>query len=119
MVKPNQGRPTKMTVEVVSKLDDAFMFGATVTEACYLSGISRETFYQHYRSDQEFSDKMERARSWLSTQAKHTLTAAILNGDIRSSIWLLRKRDSLPTETIQEEIKSQPDLVSKELKGLS
>lgn len=98
------GRPTKMTPWVVRKLEDAIKFGATVSEACYLSGISREMFYQHYRSNPGFSDKIENARSFLAVKAKHNLTAAILDGDLKSSLWLLDKRDSLPTTDVQEEI---------------
>lgn len=98
------GRPTKMTVTVVSKLEDAFRFGATVSEACYLSVISREMFYQHYRSDLDFSDKIERARSWLAITAKHNVATEIMNGNIKASVWLLEKNNSLPTVTIEEEL---------------
>ncbi len=104
MTEQKLGRPTKMTVSVVSKLEDAFRFGATVSEACYLSGISREMFYQHYRSDQNFSDIIERARSWLAITAKHNVAAEIMNGNIKASVWFLEKINSLPTATIQEEI---------------
>lgn len=98
------GRPTKMTAWVVRKLEDSIKFGATVSEACYLSGISREMFYQHYRSDQEFSDKIENARSFLVVKAKHNLTVAILDGDLKTSLWLLDKRISLPTTSVLEEM---------------
>lgn len=98
------GRPTKMTPWVVRKLEDSIKFGATVSEACYLSGISREMFYQHYRSDQEFSDKIENARSFLEVKAKHNLTVAILDGDLKTSLWLLDKRVSVPTTSVLEEI---------------
>ena len=103
MSKSKPGRPTKMTAPVVSKLEDAFRFGATVSEACFLSGISREMFYQHCRSSQDFSDKMERARSWLAITAKHNLATEIMNGNIKASVWLLERRESLPAATIQEE----------------
>ena len=76
MTEQKLGRPTKMTAPVVSKLEDAFRVGATVSEACHLSGISREMFYQHYRSDLDFSDKIERARSWLAMTAKHKCGSA-------------------------------------------
>jgi hypothetical protein len=109
MAKSKQGRPTKMTAEVVRKLEDAFKFGATVTEACFLSDISREMFYQHYRLDQVFSDKIERARSWLVITAKHNLATAIIKGDIKSSVWLLEKRGTLPMDSIQEEIPKEPE----------
>lgn len=103
------GRPTKMTAEVVSKLEEAFRFGATISEACYLSCISREMFYQHFRSDLEFSDKIERARSWLAITAKHNLAVAIMNGDTKASVWLIEKRDSLPATTIEEELPQKPE----------
>lgn len=93
-----------MTAAVVSKLEDAFKHGATVTEACYLSGVSRDTFYKHYQADKEFSDKMELARSWLSTIAKHNLAAAIEGGDIKASVWLLEKHVALPVAPISTEI---------------
>jgi len=109
MEKPKQGRPSKMTADVVRKLEEAFQFGATVSEACHLSDISREMFYQHYRSNQDFSDKIEKARSWLAVRAKHNVATAIMNGDIKSSVWLLEKRDSLPTATIEQEIPPLPE----------
>ena len=98
------GRPTKLTPWVVRKLENAIKFDASVSEACYSSGISRETFYQHYRSDSEFSDKIENARSFLAVKAKHNLTVAILDGDLKTSLWLLDKRVSLPTTTVLEEM---------------
>lgn len=104
MSKPKLGRPTKLTTEVVSELEEAFRFGATISEACYLSDISREMFYQHFRSDKEFSDKIEQARSWIAAIAKRNLAVAIMNGDIKTSVWLIEKRNLLPTVTIEEEI---------------
>lgn len=103
MSKKLVGRPTKITNSVVKKLEDAFQHGSTVAEACYYSGISRETFYAHYNSDNEFSDKMDRSRSWLIMKAKHNIASAILAGDLKSSAWLLEKALS-PINPIEEEI---------------
>lgn len=100
-----------MTAAVVSKLEDAFKHGATVTEACYLSGVSRDTFYKHYQSDKVFSDKMELARSWLSTIAKHNLAAAVQDGDIKASMWLLEKHIAIPVTPIGAEM---PEEVTNE-----
>src|ERR1700712_5280786 len=97
------GRPTKITATVVSKLEEAFQHGATVAEACYYSGISRETFYSHYNANLVFSDKMDRSRSWLLMKAKHNIASAILAGDLKSSAWLLEKAIS-PTIPIKDEI---------------
>jgi AcrR family transcriptional regulator len=103
------GRPTKITTGVVSKLEDAIRHGATVGEACYLSGISRETFYHHFRSDKEFSDKMELSRTWLRVIAKHNLASAVINGDMKASLWLLEKHDSLPINDVNEEVPKVSD----------
>lgn len=54
------GRPSKMTPEVVSKLEDAFSYGASVNEACYNADISRETFYRWMREDEVLYDRLKR-----------------------------------------------------------
>lgn len=57
------GRPNKVNYTVMSKLEDALKHGASVTEACTYAGISRDTFYRHYRSKQVFTEKMNTARA--------------------------------------------------------
>lgn len=103
MTNKKSGRPTKLTAEVVRKLEEALKFGATVTEACFISGISRDTFYQHYRFDQEFSDKMELSRNWMSLIARQNVANAIRTGNIKTSIWLLEKHNTLPQEMVHQE----------------
>lgn len=103
------GRPNKITDDIVSKLENALKHGATVSEACSVSGVSRETFYKRLREDKEFSDKMERARSWLLTIAKHNLADAIRTGDLKASLWLIDRHDNIPEQSIsQEEAKDTP-----------
>lgn len=98
------GRPSKLTTEVVRKLEDAFKHGATVTEACSVSGISRDTFYRYMQDDEMFSDKMERARNWLRTIAKRNIANAVKAGDIKVSLWLLERHDTLPRFNIKDEM---------------
>ncbi len=57
------GRPNKVNYTVMSKLEDALQHGASVSEACNHSGISRDTFYRHYRSKKVFTEKMNTARA--------------------------------------------------------
>ncbi|HJQ09213.1 MAG TPA: hypothetical protein VJ836_07070 [Candidatus Saccharimonadales bacterium] len=57
------GRPNKVNYTVMSKLEDAFSYGASVTEACQYAGISRDTFYRHFRTEQVFANKMKTART--------------------------------------------------------
>jgi hypothetical protein len=44
------GRPTVFTQTTVHKLEQAFLIGCTVEEACTLSGVSRSAYYQTART---------------------------------------------------------------------
>lgn len=57
------GRPAKVNYTVMSKLEDALRYGASVSEACTYAGISRDTFYRHFRNEKVFSQKMKTART--------------------------------------------------------
>lgn len=57
------GRPNKVNYTVMSKLEDALRYGASVSEACAYAGISRDTFYRHFRNEKVFSQKMKTART--------------------------------------------------------
>lgn len=59
--KKSIGRPSKVNYTVMSKLEDALKNGANVTEACQYAGISRDTFYRHFRNEKVFADKMKAA----------------------------------------------------------
>ena len=60
--KKANGRPPKVNYTVMSKLEDALEHGASITEACTFAGISRDTFYRHFRTEKVFTDKMKTAR---------------------------------------------------------
>lgn len=57
------GRPNKVNYTVMSKLEDALHYGASISEACTYAGISRDTFYRHFRTEQIFAEKMNIART--------------------------------------------------------
>jgi AcrR family transcriptional regulator len=57
------GRPNKVNYTVMSKLEDALRYGASVSEACAYAGISRDTFYRHFRNEKVFSQKIKTART--------------------------------------------------------
>lgn len=101
--KKNIGRPAKVNYTVMSKLEDALQYGATVSEACYYAGISRDTFYRYFRNEEVFAKKMEAARNKLLYIAKRNVSSAIMNGDYQSSVWLLEKVVT-PTLAIADEV---------------
>lgn len=86
------GRPTVITPAIVQKLEQALMSGFTVETACNLSGIARATYYDHVASDDEFSDKMDRAKAWPTEKARKTVVAAIEAGDLQTSKWWLERK---------------------------
>lgn len=62
MYKYTEGRPTKITWSVITKLADSLQHNTTITEACRYAGISRTTYYRHLE-DEVFATKMEYAIS--------------------------------------------------------
>lgn len=85
-------RPKKFTDEVVGKLEYAFMKGFNITEACNYAEISRDTYYEYLKKNQDFSDKMERAQTNLQRRAKINLAEAIENGDLGESKYYLERK---------------------------
>jgi len=75
------GRPTAITKLTVHKLEQALKDGFTIEMVCYVSGISRSTYYAHLHTDVEFMNKMELSnRGLLNRQSKllfRKLTRAI------------------------------------------
>ncbi len=86
------GRPSVITEVVVGILEDSFRVDATVTEACSLAGISRDSYYDKVKKDPEFSDRMERAQTWPLIAAKKLVMKAVLAGDGRLAFQWLRAR---------------------------
>ncbi len=87
-----RGRPTVFDYDAVRKLEQAFAIGCTVEEACTVSGVSRSAYYKRLEVDEQFMDKMERAKLFTTIQARHTVCLAIKNGDIDTSKWYLERK---------------------------
>lgn len=102
-VKAKVGRPAKVDYQVMSKLEDALQYGATVSEACHYAGISRDTFYRYFRAEEVFAQKMEIARNRLLRVAKANVATAIIAGDYQGSVWLLEKVVT-PTLAVADEV---------------
>lgn len=56
------GRPLKVNYKVMTKLADAIQHSASISDACRYAGISRDTFYRHYNSNEVFAEKMQTAK---------------------------------------------------------
>lgn len=107
------GRPTKMTDEVVGKLESAFKDGATITEACRIAQIDRTIYYDWLKADKTFSNKMTSAQEYPDAIAKMLIVDAIKNKDVDTAKWWAerRMRNEFSTKSEQQhsgEIKYTP-----------
>jgi hypothetical protein len=84
-----RGRPTVFDQDTVHKLEQAFAIGCTVEEACFVSGVSRSAYYKRLEDDEQFMDKMERAKLYMIIQARHTVCKAIQAGDVKNKYVVL------------------------------
>jgi len=52
-------RPTKLFKETVQKLEDAFILGASIKEACFNANITKQTYYNWTAKNPELLDHFE------------------------------------------------------------
>ena len=91
--KPKQpGRPTVITKPTVLKLEQALKDGFSIEMACYVSDISRSTYYAHLHTDVEFMNKMELAQTWATERAKQVVIQAIDKGNLKAAQWWLERK---------------------------
>ena len=87
------GRPSKMTPEVVTKLEYAFAKSFTDEQACQHVDISRECLNNYCIANPEFRDKKESLKRNLTLKAKMNVVESIESGEISSSKWWLERKN--------------------------
>jgi hypothetical protein len=108
--KSNAGRPTVMTPETLAKLEDAFAYGLTDQEACFVANISKDALYDYCNKHPEFSDRKEALKQSPTIRAKRTVVKAIDGGDKETAKWYLERKnkDEFSTKT-NTQLSSDPD----------
>jgi hypothetical protein len=101
------GRPTIMTKVTVQKLEQALRDGFSIEMACYVSGVSRSTYYNHLASETAFLDKMTLAQSYATERAKQVVVQAIDKGDLKAAQWWLERK-------LRAEFSSNPSLQTQQ-----
>lgn len=71
------GRPTVMTPEVLSKLEQIFAIDGTDEEACFFAGISTTPFYEYQKAHPEFKERKELLKKKPVLGARQTVVKAI------------------------------------------
>jgi hypothetical protein len=81
---------TKLTPEVVSKLEEAFAMDCTVTEACLFAGISRTAYYDWINANPELADRFEQLRETPVLKARSTIVKSLDN--VGTSQWYIERK---------------------------
>jgi len=79
------GRPTVMTDSLVNKLEQAFMMGASDSEACCYVGISKKTLYNYCEKVPEFLHRKEGLKAMLTMKAKFIIHQSLLDGNLATA----------------------------------
>lgn len=103
-----------MTKDTVQKLEEAFRSGLSVQQACYTSGISTSTYYEHIAVNADFSDKMKLAQEYVIIKAKQLIVQEIEDGNVSAAKWWLeRKAKSEFSIKADKPDTKEPDLFQK------
>ena len=87
------GRPTKIDDECITNLESVFKLAVTDRTACNYVGISTKAFYERYNKDEDFRNKMDRARDYGRLAAGNVVIDAIAKQkDVATARWWLEKK---------------------------
>ena len=87
------GRPTVITEEVLQKLEEAFLNGASDRQATFLANISDGTLYNYIKDNPEFGERKELLKQQIAYQAKCNIAEAIRsNKKIEDSKWYAERK---------------------------
>lgn len=101
--KPD-GRPVKIQGEVLKKLEDAFLIGASDVQACYHADISPQTLYNYQKKHPKFIERKKGLREHVSLAAKKNIAKAITESSLLPDSWRwLEKKDPdfVPTQKVE------------------
>lgn len=86
------GRKTKMTKNMVEKLEEYFSLAYTDDEACFSAGIDKKTLYNYADKYPSFSTKKEQLKKNPNIKAKKILINALNSDDVNSAKWWLERK---------------------------
>ena len=87
------GRPTKMTPEVIQKLETAFIAGCTDLEACCYADVGKSTLYDYCQEHPEFSERKETLKNQPIMQSRFIVQSALLDGDLNTANRVIDRKE--------------------------
>lgn len=104
------GRPTVMTDETVSKLEEVFALGGTDEEACFYANISRQTLYDYQNKYPEFIDRKEQLKQNPFLKARRTIVES-LDKPIHAFEYMKRKKKDEFSDRVEHTGAEGKDLI--------
>lgn len=83
----------KITEEHYKIIEDCLRLDFTITEACDAAGISLSSYYHHYKTDEDFALRMDRARNFPKQMARTAVMRRIWQWDAKTALRYLELRD--------------------------
>ena len=114
--------------KTMSEFSDYIIAGNTVTEACYLVGAGKSTWYDYVKKHPEYRTKFKRWKHALSARAKLLIAKAIMNDqDVGMATYVLEREqklekaraDSKLTRAKAKQIKVQTSLAERQLEQIN
>ncbi|MBT0585116.1 hypothetical protein [Alteromonas oceanisediminis] len=102
------GRPTKMTDNVIRKLEDAFMWGCSDSEACVYAGIGTTTLYSYCELNTGFRERKEVLKSSPQVKAKRVVFDALKNNDLTTANKVLDRATTKSVKDASKVYKRRP-----------
>lgn len=94
------GRPTVMTPETISKLEEAFMLGCSDLEACLVANIGKTTLYNYQNENPEFVERKEKLKENPVLLARRSVVSSMTdNGDLALKFLERKKKDEFGTKS--------------------
>lgn len=102
--KKDTGRPTVMTPETLTKLEQAYSIDSTDEEACIFAGIGLSTLYSYQNENPEFIERKRLLKEKLVLKARTNIANEINKGDADLSKWYLerKKKKEFSTQVVNE-----------------
>lgn len=90
MTKKKEGRPPKITNEVLQILEEAFSIGASDKEACLIAGIAPATLYSYQESYPDFTERKALLKDMPKYKARKTIDGNLHNPEVAK--WYLERK---------------------------
>jgi hypothetical protein len=101
--KFDTGRPTNLTPETISKLEQAWSMGCSDLEACLHAGIGKSALYNYQNAHPNFLERKQILKEKLVLKARSVIANALNNKDENTARWYLerKRKDEFSTRTEQ------------------